>query len=111
MNHADGTLTIVTDDGDPIDAGDSAVFRLRGEIDGQTCSKLDIAAGAPADAGRTVVLDLSEVSFVDSAGLRTMVGLDRRAKAAGGSLELRSPNPTLTRLLELTSLDRLFDIR
>ena len=55
-----------------------------------------------------VAVDGSGLSFVDSAGLRTLVLARRDTAARGGSLWLRTPSPALERLLELSGLTDLF---
>jgi anti-sigma B factor antagonist len=86
------------------------VVQVRGELDIRTCDRLERVAGAEADRGGKVVLDLSELTFCDSTGLSGLVRLHRRAQAAGGTLVLRSPAPRVRNLLDLTGLDRLFPI-
>ncbi|MBT2457280.1 STAS domain-containing protein [Streptomyces sp. ISL-86] len=65
-----------------------------------------------ARGDRFIVLDLSRVSFCDSAGLNVLLGAWRRADAGGTVLVLACvPNP-LQRILEMTGADhvlRVFD--
>ena len=49
-------------------AGDRTVIRLRGEVDMANATDLADALGTAADLGRPVVIDVSELSFIDSAG-------------------------------------------
>jgi anti-anti-sigma factor len=53
-----------------------------------------------------VVLDLHEVTFVDSTGLALLVAADQSVRQQGGSLRLACPQEQLQRLLEITNLDR-----
>ena len=57
----------------------------------------------PAGAG--VVLDLSEVEFMDLHGLAVLMRASRRARADGGSFAVERPAPCVTRLFELVRLD------
>jgi anti-anti-sigma factor len=86
------------------------VVHARGELDIRTCDELERVAGAEADRGGQVLLDLSELTFCDSTGLAGLVRVHRRATAAGGELVLRAPVPRVRSLLELTGLDGLFRI-
>jgi anti-sigma B factor antagonist len=63
------------------------------------------------DAGdRSVVLNLRDVSYVDSAGLGQLVRAYTTVINAGGNLRLLSPGPRVRRLLEITKLDSVFTI-
>lgn len=51
-----------------------------------------------------IVLNLAELSYVDSGGVGTLVGLYTSARAAGGELKLACPNPRVRHVLEITRL-------
>ncbi len=53
-----------------------------------------------------MVLNLSEVSFVDSTGLALLVAADRWAGTRDGSFRIAEPAGQLRRLLSLTNLER-----
>ncbi len=63
-----------------------------------------------AVAGRTYVLDLSGVDFLDSAALGMLLVADDETKGRGCSLTLRKPSTQIARLLALASMDTLFRI-
>ncbi len=64
-----------------------------------------------ADGTSRIVIDLREVDFLDSAGLAAMVGALKRARSAGGDVKLVMPRSiSVSRILELTSFDRVFEI-
>ena len=58
-----------------------------------------------AARGRTLVVDLDQVSFIDSAGLAALVGAARRAAAHGASLQMVCARPRTRQLFRLTGLD------
>lgn len=60
---------------------------------------------------REVAVDLSELAFMDSTGLGVLAAARSRVAAGGGTLTLRSPTAQITRMLSVTGMDRLFDIR
>jgi anti-anti-sigma factor len=63
-----------------------------GEIDHETAERLLTAFEAvDGDGGYELVLDLARVTFVDSAGLRTVIDIQRRAQDRGLSLEIIPP--------------------
>jgi stage II sporulation protein AA (anti-sigma F factor antagonist) len=81
-------------------------LRLAGEFDlagfdAANAVLEDVLAERPA----TVVIDLSELTFMDSTGLRFVVGAQVRCVAAGRPLVIRQGGPTIHRLFEMTRLD------
>jgi anti-sigma B factor antagonist len=58
----------------------------------------------------TVVVDLSRTEYVDSAGLGTLVLLNKEARAAGGCLILAGLSDHVRDLLRLVRLDEVFTI-
>jgi anti-sigma B factor antagonist len=57
-----------------------------------------------------VVIDLAEVTFVDSSGLGALIVARKSARGGGGSVSLVSPPPTVRRLLGSTRLHDVFAI-
>lgn len=65
---------------------------------------------ATADSPAYVVVNLKEVSFLDSTGLSTLVQGMKRSRERQGDLRLCSPQPPVRIVFELTRLDRVFEI-
>lgn len=59
---------------------------------------------------QNVVLDLSGVEFLDSAGVGVLVGLFKQARTRGGRARLCGLTPGVRYTLELIQLDRIFEI-
>src|SRR5262249_26200437 len=57
---------------------------------------------------RRIVLDLSSVTYVDSAGLGALLGAWTAAQSKGCDLEITNLNPRVEKLVEITKLDTLF---
>ncbi len=57
-----------------------------------------------------IVCDFSEVNFIDSAGIGTLVSLSKLIKLNGGNLRLVRINDNLRRVLTLSRLDKFFAI-
>jgi len=89
-------------------SGDRTIFAVDGEIDLYTAPVLrERVVAAVGDAPGTLVIDLSDVPFMDSSGLGVIVGCLKRAREAGGDLTLVTrPRSAPTKLLSLTGLDR-----
>lgn len=87
---------------------DATVLSVSGEIDMQTATALRDRV-VDLDVGRgTLVLDLAGVGFVDSSGLGALLGIKKQQEAAGGRLVLSRLSPAVTRLIEITKMDRVF---
>jgi anti-anti-sigma factor len=56
------------------------------------------------------VLDLSDLAFLDSTGLRLMITADARAREEGRQLAVVRPNDMIRRVLRLTRLDERLNI-
>ncbi|MBE2316044.1 STAS domain-containing protein [Solirubrobacter sp. CPCC 204708] len=87
--------------------GPVPVIRVRGELDLSTAGRLCRTVGAVAGVRRRmrVVLDLSELAFCDSTGLRALVGAVREVEINGGRAALVAPpGGKLARLLDLSGL-------
>ncbi|MFI2608938.1 STAS domain-containing protein [Kitasatospora sp. NPDC018619] len=82
------------------------VVRAHGEIDLDTAPALRRALAAALESHREVVLDLSEVTFMDCAGLGALVRARNQADRGGRRLVLRGADRRVVRLLKLTGLHR-----
>ncbi len=86
--------------------GDTSAIRVAGELDSAGCDRLaelfeqTIAAGDVSE----LVIDLSQLSFIDSAGLRAVIIIERIAQAQGVQLVLVPPPEPLLDLLRITGL-------
>ena len=79
------------------DGPDRVVLKVSGELD--LVSEPQLNQALHALEGRTAALDLSELAFIDSTGLRTLLGAAREYP----NVTLRGPlQPPVQRLLELT---------
>ena len=77
-----------------------------GELDIHTAPMLDEALAGPSRrAGARVVVDLSEVPFMDSTGVSVLVVALKRLRESEGSLDLVVTSPRVLKVLALTGLD------
>lgn len=81
-----------------------------GEIDASTAPTLEAALADLPEGGEPVVLDLGDVTFIDSSGLRVLIALASRASDGGRSVKIDRPSPTVARLLEITGLAEMFGL-
>jgi len=89
-----------------------AELAICGELDmAATDELLRTATAALADnACDDLVLDLSEVSFIDSTGLGTLVAIRNATRDRAVTLHLRETTPPVRRLMKITNLDSVFNI-
>ena len=89
----------------------TAVLYLQGELDMATSGQLhDAVDGAMAEEVTGVVLDVAELTFVDSTGIGHLVSAKRRAEDDGRTFVLRNPTRAVHKTLRLTGLDQRLNI-
>ena len=92
--------------------GDSSyVISLAGEVDLYTAPEfkqqlLDVIA----QGAKSVVVDFSNTTFIDSTTLGVLVGGVKRLRTNEGQLSLVSSDRNITKIFEITGLDRVFTI-
>jgi len=85
-----------------------ALVSVSGELDLHTggCLQARIEEADTVGPG-TVLVDLSEISFIDSSALEVLVRESKRLEGRGHSLVLVTNDPRTRRILEVTGLDRV----
>ncbi|GAB4570441.1 MAG: STAS domain-containing protein [Anaerolineae bacterium] len=87
------------------------LFEVAGRIDSTNANELGEALNAAIDAGRSqLVIDLKNVEYMSSAGLRELVNALKKVKRGTGDLRLASVAPRVMEVLELSGLDTIFEI-
>ena len=95
---------------EPLDRG-IHVVSVRGEVDLATAPEFERALGAvPEDGVASVIVDLTDCSFMDSTGLHLLTRSQERFDRSGGHVAVVAPNRSVLRLFELTRLDQLLPI-
>src|SRR3954447_3493900 len=91
--------------------GDCATVALRGELDLSGVDRAHEAIEqAESAAAPLLVLDLSELDFIDSTGLEVILRAARRAHDNGRRLVVARPLTYVRRLLEMTAIDQSVDV-
>jgi anti-anti-sigma factor len=84
-----------------------SIFTITGDIDLATAGDLLVRLTAViGSARRDIGLDLSGVTFIDCAGLRTLAAVNDLVRANGATTVLTATSPAVTRLLELVDAAR-----
>lgn len=89
--------------------GARLLFKLRGSLDLATAPTVRAALSEATEKGtHDLVVDLTQLEFLDSTGLGVLIGAHRRAAEHGGSLRLVVPDGPILRLLNITGLIAVF---
>jgi anti-sigma B factor antagonist len=96
---------------DTVELDGHAELRLVGELDMGTAPRLAAALEPVYEHGvATLVLDLSQLQFIDSTGLSHLVKALKRQQTHGGDVVLHAPTDQTRRVLELVGMTTLFTI-
>jgi anti-sigma B factor antagonist len=87
------------------------LLTVNGRIDSSNASQLGERLNAQIDSGSVnLVVDLSGVEYMSSAGLRELVAALKRVKGDGGDLRLSTPSQRVREVLDLAGLSSIFEI-
>ncbi|MGD8632599.1 MAG: STAS domain-containing protein [Anaerolineales bacterium] len=85
------------------------VVTVEGRIDSATAGEFEDALNEFTQQGKNnIVLDLSDVDFISSAGLRVLVTARKAVKGAGGEVVFANSSEQVLETLEIAGLDVLF---
>src|SRR5262249_46990539 len=87
------------------------VFKLRGSLDLATAPTVRAALTEATDTGpHDLIVDLTQLEFLDSTGLGVLIGAHRRAAEHSGSFRLIIGDGAIARLLNITGLISVFAV-
>jgi anti-sigma B factor antagonist len=90
----------------------TATHTLVGRLDGFTSANHEAELKALlAGEANSVTIDLSQLEYVSSAGLRVLLMTAKMAKAKGGSVVLSAPTAAVLDVLKISGFDKIFEIR
>ena len=85
------------------------VVTVMGEIDVCTAPEFKSAVNKAIFSGaQNLIVDLTDVSYMDSSGFGTLLGATKRIKPRGGSVNLVGCSEAIERMLKITRLDTIF---
>jgi anti-sigma B factor antagonist len=100
------TTSVATADGDPY-----TLVTLAGEADVTNSGALrELLDAEVAKGPRTLVIDLSELRFMDSSALHVILRANRTMDRQGGVLALAGPRDPVAKMLRLTAADQLLPV-
>ncbi|MCL4802925.1 MAG: STAS domain-containing protein [Anaerolineae bacterium] len=86
------------------------LVRVSGRIDSSNAAQFDNVLKEVAGRKHNVVLEMSGVDYISSAGLRAMIALLRECKKHKGDVRLANPSERVVEVLALAGLDSLFEV-
>lgn len=89
------------------DVEDRIIVSVRGDVDLGTVDALSQALEQATRGGDPVIIDMTDVTFLDSTGVRVLVEAYRSAQRSGGALYVRGARHWVARVLEVTGVARL----
>jgi anti-sigma B factor antagonist len=101
------SVSVSTTDGE---GGSRTVVRLVGEADVTTRILEEALSAEAAKKPRFLLVDMSGLTFIDSAALHEIVRVYRRLRPDGCLLALISPSPAVARVLQLSALDQVIPV-
>ncbi len=95
------------------EALNSRVDRIapQGRLDAVTVPALEVVLDDHLSAGRVrLVIDLGDVNYISSSGLRALLSVRRKAQAGGGDVVLCRMGPRVREIFEMIGFDKLFRV-
>jgi len=90
---------------------DVSIYSINGDIDINSSPHIRKAFDKPInDKVKKIVINLTDVSYIDSSGLATLVEMLKKTRCYGGKIRLTNLAAKVKSLFEITKLEKLFDI-
>jgi len=91
--------------------GSATLFIVEGQVDMHTSPELRTHLRNALGASASPLVDLSDVGFIDSSGLATLIEALQAVGKYGGKLRLCGLNSEVRKLFDLAQLSTIFDLR
>lgn len=87
------------------------IFTLEGRVDSEGALDLDLALQTAVSEGkRKIILEMAQVRYINSAGLRTLADILTQVRADQGDLKLVNLNQRVTRVFQIIGFEKFFSI-
>ena len=83
---------------------------LEGRLDTMTAPEFETAVKDDLNSVESMILDLANLEYVSSAGLRVILSIHKTLKAKNG-LVIKNPNETVSEVFEVTGFSDILDIQ
>jgi anti-sigma B factor antagonist len=86
----------------------STIVNVTGSVDALTATELArVLSNQITEGHANLVVDLTTVEFMSSAGLRTLLGAVKEARSSGGDLRIISTNPGIDKVLKMSGFNNI----
>jgi anti-sigma B factor antagonist len=93
------------------DSLQSWIVSLNGDVDIQTSTELKDELNQSLDEKlANIVIDCEALTYIDSTGLGVLIGMLKRAKGNNLNISIQNAHPNVIKLLNITGLDKIFNI-
>jgi len=87
------------------------IFALEGRVDSEGALDLDLALQTAVSEGKhRLILEMDQVRYINSAGLRTLADILTQVRASQGDLKLVNLSQRVARVFQIIGFDRFFSI-
>jgi stage II sporulation protein AA (anti-sigma F factor antagonist) len=92
--------------------GNALVVMIEGEIDHHTANRVRerIDSKFLMEPVKNMIIDLSRVTFMDSAGIGLILGRMSRVSSVGGKMTVRKPKPEISRILKMSKIESIIEM-
>lgn len=92
--------------------GNTLIVAIEGEIDHHTASRARARIDSKflMEPVKNMVMDLSRVTFMDSAGIGLILGRMNRVNSVGGKMSLRKPKPEISKILKMSKIESIVEL-
>jgi anti-sigma B factor antagonist len=90
--------------------GDIGIIHADGDLDVYTAPELREEVDDAMSRAARVVIDLTDVHFIDSTALGVLVAAHQKARSSSGDLRLIVQDPFVLKILKITGFDSVFSI-
>lgn len=89
----------------------AALVKVSGRVDSSNAAEFDTALKEIINEGQhNIVVEMSDVNYMSSAGLRAIVAAHRESRKRNGDVRLAVPSERVSEVLSLAGLDSIFNI-
>ena len=94
-----------------VNRGDTGELRMSGDLDTKTARDADMIFSQMADRFKNLTLNMKDLEYISSSGLRSIRNLYIKVNQNGGKLVLTNVNENVMEVFEMTGLAGLLNIR
>lgn len=89
--------------------GDATVLAVVGVLDAASLTDVSTALADAQRGSDRVIVDLSEVTFMDSRGLGALLAANERSREGAAPISIHNPSEPVRRLLDVSGVRRILD--